>query len=387
MKLLLTLGFMLITFASQSIWVTFSPVLTNVAEDLGVQTSLVGYLAVLYPLLFLILTIPSGILLDRNFRLWLTFGSVATFLGGTLRILMPYSYQWLFICQLFAAIGQPFLLNGFVPFASRLYEKRRALVISVMSLSMYLGTIFALAAGYHLYMVGGIETLIIPSAFVSILGILFFLLGTFFAKQSLSASSDFVFRVREVVGKRDLWLLGCILGLGVAVFDNLATWLQPALESVNLGRYAGEAVALTIVVGLIGVTFIPSLISKLEMRANYLRSIIPMITVFFLILSSYHEVYALYGFLAISGFLMIPAYPLIMDWIGRFHGKEIHGSATGFVGFVSRIISVILMFLAPGFIGSAKAYFIFLAMATALAFLFALMLPNDRKFRACHDKV
>ncbi|MEM4503678.1 MAG: MFS transporter, partial [Archaeoglobaceae archaeon] len=91
MKLLLTLGFILITFASQSIWVTFSPVLSNVAEELGVQTALVGYLAVLYPLFFLILTIPSGILLDRNFRFWLTFGSVATFLGGTLRLLMPYS--------------------------------------------------------------------------------------------------------------------------------------------------------------------------------------------------------------------------------------------------------------------------------------------------------
>lgn len=385
MKLFLTIGFILITFASQSIWVTFSPVLTNVAEELGVQTALVGYLAVLYPLFFLILTIPSGILLDRNFRFWLSFGSVMTFLGGTLRLLMPYSYAWLFICQLLSAIGQPFLLNAFVPFASRLYEKRRALMISIMSLSMYLGTIFALATGYHLYTAGGIEMLITPSAVVSFGGIVLFLAGILLIKASLSASG-FAFRIKEVVGKRDLWLLGCILGLGVAVFDNLATWLQPALETVNLGRYAGETVALTIIVGLIGVTFIPSVVSKLEARAIYLRCIIPLITVFFLVLSSYHDVYVLYSFLAISGFLMIPAYPLIMDWIGRFHAKEIHGSATGFVGFISRIISVALMLLAPNFIGSAKLYFVFLAIATALAFFFALMLPNDRKFRAYHDK-
>ena len=222
MKLLLTLGFILITFASQSIWVTFSPVLSNVAEELGVQTALVGYLAVLYPLFFLILTIPSGILLDRNFRFWLTFGSVATFLGGTLRLLMPYSYAWLFSCQLFAAIGQPFLLNGFVPFASRLYEKKRALMISIMSLLMYLGTIFALATGYYLYTAGGVEMLIVPSAIISIAGILLFLAGILLIGQDLSATG-FAFKIRDVVGKRDLWLLGCILGLGVAVFDSLAT--------------------------------------------------------------------------------------------------------------------------------------------------------------------
>ncbi|MEM0330740.1 MAG: MFS transporter [Archaeoglobaceae archaeon] len=385
MKLLLTLGFILITFASQSIWVTFSPVLSNVAEELGVQTALVGYLAVLYPLFFLILTIPSGILLDRNFRFWLTFGSVATFLGGTLRLLMPYSYAWLFSCQLFAAIGQPFLLNGFVPFASRLYEKKRALMISIMSLSMYLGTIFALATGYYLYTAGGVEMLIVPSAIISIAGILLFLAGILLIGQDLSATG-FAFKIRDVVGKRDLWFLGCILGLGVAVFDNLATWLQPALETVNLGRYAGEAVALTILVGLGGITFIPSVVSKLEARTIYLRCIIPVVTAFFLILSSYHEVYVLYSFLAISGFLMIPAYSLIMDWIGRFHGKEVHGSATGFVGFISRIISVALMFLAPNFIGSAKLYFLFLAIATALALFFALMLPNDRKFITHHGK-
>jgi len=155
---------------------------------------------------------------------------------------------------------------------------------------------------------------------------------------------------------------------------------------VNLGRYAGEAVALTILVGLGGITFIPSVVSKLEARTVYLRCIIPVVTAFFLILSSYHEVYVLYSFLAILGFLMIPAYSLIMDWIGRFHGKEVHGSATGFVGFISRIISVALMFLAPNFIGSAKLYFLFLAIATALALFFALMLPNDRKFITHHGK-
>lgn len=52
MSHILALGLILITFASQAIWVTFSPVVTNVAEELNVSKELVGYLAVLYPPLF-----------------------------------------------------------------------------------------------------------------------------------------------------------------------------------------------------------------------------------------------------------------------------------------------------------------------------------------------
>ena len=120
MKTLAIIGYVITTFASQSIWVTFSPISTYAAEKLGVEVAYIGYLAVLYPTFFLILTIPSGLLLDRSLKTWLTTGAVLTALGGVLRLVNEASYTWLFFCQLLAAVGQPFLLNGFVPFASHL---------------------------------------------------------------------------------------------------------------------------------------------------------------------------------------------------------------------------------------------------------------------------
>jgi major facilitator 4 family protein len=376
---LITVGFILITFASQSIWVTFSPVVTNVAEELGVQKELVGYLAVLYPLFFLILTVPSGILLDRRFRFWLSFGAFMTFIGGFGRLLMQ-NYEWFFVCQLSAAIGQPFLLNGFVPFASKLHEKRRALIISILSLSMYLGTIFALATGYALYISGGIDLLILPTAMISTLGMATFGIGMFYFKETRSEGVSFSFA--RVTKKRDLWILGCILGLGVAAFDNLATWLQPALDTVGLGEIAGNAVAIAIVMGLLGILIIPNAFSKRSMRTIYIRTIIPLIAAFFGILAVRQDTIVIYSFLSISGFLMLPAYPIIMDWIGKFHEKDIHGSATGFVGLVSRAISVAMMFAAPLFIYSASAYFSFLTAIVVAALIFSLLLPNDRRLTA-----
>ena len=380
---LILAGFVLITFASQAIWVTFSPAVTMVAREIGVSAKLIGYLAVTYPLFFLILTIPSGMLLDRNFRFWLFFGALMTFAGGAGRIAAYTSYTWLLACQLLSAIGQPFLLNGFVPFASRLYEGRRSAIISVLSLSMYLGTVFALLSGYELYTYGGLLYLIAPSALLSFLGFLLFISGMGHLRHV--KVEGYTVSLSDVVRRRDLWLVGIILGLGVAAFDNLATWLQPALETVDMGRIAGDAVALSIVLGLAGVALIPGFIAGRNWRTLYIRTIVPLITIFFAILAFVQTEMLLYVFLALSGLLMLPAYPLIMDWIGRFHEKSIQGSATGFVGLVSRTISVFLMFTAPYFIYSAEAYFSFLTAVVLTAFIFALILPDDRKIVRGHS--
>ncbi|WP_457591823.1 MFS transporter [Geoglobus sp.] len=379
-RFLAVAGFVLTVFASQAIWVTFSPVVTDVAAELGTPVELVGYLAVTYPLFFLLLTMPSGLLLDRNFRLWLMFGAVLTFLAGAGRLLSLHSYTWLLVCQLFGAVGQPFLLNGFVPLATKVNEERRALLVSVFSLSMYLGTVFALFTGVELYRAGGILFLSLPHALISVLGLALLAAGITSLGEGVSGVR--VVGLKSVLARRDLWTIGVLLGLGVAAFDNLATWLQPALRSAGLESVAGDAVAVSIIAGLVGVAFIPDRISRAGKRARYLRTIIPVIALLFIILTFAVNSTLLFAFLAISGFLMLPAYPIIMDWIGRFHEKEVHGSAAGFVGLVSRAISVALMFLATAFIYSARVYFGFLTAVILLAMVFAMLLPKDEEMEA-----
>ncbi|WP_333638887.1 MFS transporter [Pyrobaculum aerophilum] len=378
MKTLALIGYVIITFSSQSIWVTFSPISTYVSKELGVEVSLIGYLAVLYPTLFLILAIPSGLLLDRDLKTWLTFGAITTALGGILRTVAPTSYTWLFICQLLAAIGQPFLLNGFVPFTSHLYPRKMSTVISLLSLFMYLGTIFALASGLAIYKLSGLYGVITIHALISAIGITTFLAGHK-AIQKTPSHQPYRISLREVIDKKDLWIIGGIIGLGIAAFDNLATWLQPALSTVGLEEVAGTAVAIAIISGLIGVTFIPSLIASKNYRTYYLRFAAFTAGVIISTISISLSPIYIYLSLLIAGFLMIPAYPLLMDWIGKFHKKEIHGSASGFIGLLSRIISVIMLLIAPNFINNAINYILFISSLILVAFLITLLLPNDKK--------
>lgn len=377
MKSLLTVGFILIVFSSQAVWVTFSPVLTLASQEIGTSVEMLGLLAVTYPIFFLILTLPSGLLLDKDFKRWFLFGSFTTFFAATGRLL-SFNYYWLLACQLFGALGQPFLLNAFVPYASQLYGERRTIIISILSLSMYLGAVFALATGFKLYTVGGLYLLILPVALIAVIGMSFILI--FITKIEFTKTEKFTIEQFGVVIKRkDLWIIGAILGFGVATFDNLATWLQPVLSSVGLESVAGDVVALTIVLGLIGITIIPDKIARKNLRTIYMRSITLLIVVFFVILIFAINDLLLFAFLGISGLLMLPAYTIIMDWIGKFCDKEVHGSATGFVGLISRAISVALTLGAMHFISTTRIYFTYLTFPISITFILTLLLPNDHK--------
>jgi len=375
---LLFLGFALIVFASQAIWVTFSPILTYASRDLGVSVTVLGFFAIAYPIFFLVFTVPSGILIDRDLRKWFLFGGVVTFAGGSLRVVMPDSFSWLLACQLLGALGQPFLLNAFVPYASRLYEKSRPLVVSVLSFSMYLGTVVALAIGLQLYEAGGIMMVSLPVAAVSLVGIILILAGSGAVTNSQQvARRNIRDEMKSIIRRRDLWILGMVLGLGVAVFDNISTWLQPVLQTVGLGQIAGLAVAATILSGLVGVVLIPNVIAARNKRTPYLRAIVLVVFLSFLTLSFLTSELSIFALLALSGLLMLPAYPIIMDWIGRFHEKEVQGAATGFMSLVSRVLTSAFTILAVFVIQGAQVYFTYLAVLILGAAVFVFLLPKD----------
>ncbi|HEX3691829.1 MAG TPA: MFS transporter [Solirubrobacteraceae bacterium] len=56
------------------------------ARHYGVSVSAIGWLAEIFPLLYVVLAIPSGILLDRWFRPMLAGGGALVAFGGLLRL-------------------------------------------------------------------------------------------------------------------------------------------------------------------------------------------------------------------------------------------------------------------------------------------------------------
>ena len=61
-------AYSLVCAATQVLWLSYAAITTETARRYGVSVGAVGWLAEIFPLLYVVLAIPAGILLDRWFR-------------------------------------------------------------------------------------------------------------------------------------------------------------------------------------------------------------------------------------------------------------------------------------------------------------------------------
>jgi hypothetical protein len=78
---------------------------------LGVSVSAIGWLAEIFPLLYVVLAIPAGRLLDSRFRPSLAAGGGLMAGGGLLR-LGGQTFAWAMAGQLAVAVAQPVILSA-----------------------------------------------------------------------------------------------------------------------------------------------------------------------------------------------------------------------------------------------------------------------------------
>ena len=71
--------------ATQLLWLTFAPLTTASAHHYHVSETAIGWLAELFPLLYVVLALPAGRLLDRSFHRWLAVGAGADRAGRASR--------------------------------------------------------------------------------------------------------------------------------------------------------------------------------------------------------------------------------------------------------------------------------------------------------------
>ncbi len=104
-------AYSLVCAATQVLWLTYAAITTETARRYGVSVGAVGWLAEIFPLLYVALAIPAGILLDRWFRPALAAGGALVALGGLVR-LGGETFAWAMAGQVLVAVAQPVVLSG-----------------------------------------------------------------------------------------------------------------------------------------------------------------------------------------------------------------------------------------------------------------------------------
>ena len=257
--------------ASQLLWLTYAPVTTAAAEHYGVSVAAIGWLANVFPLLYVVLAVPAGIALDRDPRRALAFGVALTALGGVMR-LGGAGFGWALAGQLLVAVAQPFVLNAITGVAAVVPARSRPTAIAVGSAGLFLGMVLALGAGA---VVGGdnLRALMVGEAVVAVLAAAAYLVVRRRAPEPDRVEATGVGELRRVWTDPVLRRIAVLAFLGFGVFVALITWLQALLEPRGVSEAAaGTIVTVAVAVGAVGSTVVAAVLERRAVEVTLLRT-------------------------------------------------------------------------------------------------------------------
>ncbi len=368
-------GFALLVATTQLIWLSFAPSTGSTARSLGVSEGAVGDLAVVNPVLFVLLALPAGRLVDRRLRGTLAAGALLTLAGALLRLPHPDSYAWILSGQLTASVAQPLVLTATTALAARCFPARqRALAITAATAAQFVGILAAALSGPVLVAGGGLERLLLVHAVLAgvaaavVLGLLWVVDAALPAPQPHPWST--VLRDRVVLS------LAALLFVGVGVFNAVATWLDAILEALGHPGVAGQLVALTTAFGVAGAVLLPGWAAARGRRRELLIVATATTVAVFAALAALHSVGIVAVLLAVDGFVLLAGLPVALEWSEEHLGSALAGATSAVLLLAGNLGGVVFVLLVQPAVSHPTVAFGMLAIATVPSVIAATRLPK-----------
>ena len=370
-------AYALLAASTQLLWLTFAPLTTASAHHYRVSETAIGWLAEIFPLLYVVLALPAGRLLDRNFHRWLRAGALLTALGGLVR-LAGDEFAWALLGQLLVATGQPFVLNAVTKVAGEHLPPRlrphgiaigSAAVFAGMLLALVLGTVFG---GRH------ITALLEVQAAFAVLGALAMahqLRGRGPGGAEDAAVSVRLLALREVWAQPNVRVLAGLLFLGFGVFIALTTWLQALLHHYRVSSTtAGTLLVGMVLAGALGAGALPPLVVRAHAERRTVAAAVAVAASGALVLAFEHAVAVDAVALVAIGLLLLTLLPVILELSERGGGASagtvtalmwLAGNAGGLV--VTLLVAVLVHHPAPAFVALAVISLLAVPLVRALS--------------------
>jgi MFS family permease len=359
--------FTLLAAVTQLLWLNFAPLIGLVCKRYGVSELSATLLVLVFPLLYVLLSIPAGMLVDRKgYRFTVGWGGVATALFATLRI-WDDTFAMLLIAQLGIAAAQPFVINGISKLVADWFpEEHGAIATGIGTVGMFIGMAVALAATPSLVAGTSLRLAMVVFAIVSWGSAgLFWIFGRERTAARVAASAEGP-ALAPLLRQRDLRLLFVLAFLGLGFFNALTTWLEPILAPNGFDAEAAGAVGGVLIAGgIVGSIVIPALSDKTKRRKPFLIAcaLFAMPLVHPLCTTTRHGLaYALGGAL---GFLLLPAFALLLEMCSERAGRQHAGNATGLLMLMGNAGGVVMTLLVDVARGAFSSYIAAVWLLTA----------------------
>ncbi|HPU13125.1 MAG TPA: MFS transporter [Aeromicrobium sp.] len=372
----LALGaFALLAMATQILWLTFAAVTPQTADHLGVSEGAVGDLAVINAAFFVLLAIPTGRWMDRNYTRALSAGAIFTALGAIVRALGPDSFAIILAGQAIMSVGQPLVLNATTKIAARHFPPtEQTAAISVASGSQFAGILIAVLSSSWLVSTGGFNLLLSAYAVIAVVAAALVLLSLRLAahptdvltKTSLSwAKSD-----------RLLWKMAALLFVGFGMYNGIATWLDSILVDFGYKDLAGPVIAAMTLAGIVGAAVLPNVAAARDARRTVALTATAILAVVMVTLAFTQPPWLVYFGLIMVGFTLMGTLPVVLDWSEVHVGPALAGTATGLLLMAGNLGGVAVVLTVQIAIGRPQTALLVMALWAIPGFIVAWLLPR-----------
>ncbi|HEX9104447.1 MAG TPA: MFS transporter, partial [Polyangia bacterium] len=331
----LVLGsYALVVGMSQLLWLNFAPLLSLVQARYGVGELAASALLLVFPLLYVVFSLPAGALTDaRGYRFTVGVGAAAMVLFAALRI-FDSRFWILFVAQVGLAVAQPFVVNPISKLVADWFsEKQGAIATGLGTMGMFVGMATAMASTPAMVSAWGLRaTMAAFAALTALVALLFALFGHPNPRQPARATTTSEPHLRVLWRDRELRLLCVLSALGLGVFNGLTTWLEPMVAPHGIdAEHAGLLGGMLIVAGIVGSVVVPGLSDAARRRKPFLVACAAMalLTIYPLCTSGrFGLALAMAG---VHGFFFMPAFALLLEMSTNIAGAAAAGAATSLI--------------------------------------------------------
>jgi predicted MFS family arabinose efflux permease len=358
---------------SQMLWLNFAPLITQVQKMYGVNEFMASSLVLVFPLLYLLLSLHSGSLIDRRgYKFTIGVGGVITLIFSCLRIYTG-SFWVLLLAQTGIAIGQPYIMNGISKLVADWFDRcETGMATGLGTVGMFLGMAVGMAVTPLLVSNMGMQKTMLVFALITAVSVAAFLV---FSRENepaaqKAAGEGILLDSWALFKIKDLAILFAMSFLGLGFFNGLTTWLEPILAPNGISaEKAGLIGAFLIFGGIAGSAIIPTLSDKFGRRKHFTMFCFFATLLFVYPLCTDAHLTRLIIFSGLVGFFLLPGYALMLAMTEEISGAERAGMTTGILmlaGNAGAVVVVIAMEMVKGGAATWKNA-VFLMMGLLLA--------------------
>jgi len=344
------LSFMFITIMNQMNWITFAPMMKDVALIYDVSEDMILYLLTAsFMIVYIFMNYPATWAIDKyGLRNGTGFGVILTGVFGLVRAFAP-NFTILAIAQIMIGVGQPFLLNSFTKVAINWFsEGEKATATGIGTMAVLMGIVLGMFVSPKIFFDQGLDYLLMIYGILSFVAMLIYLVLV--KDQPKQAPNQYVGKVAfDYAGMKSLFknrsfnLLLIILFAGLGAFNAITSEVDILFSKFDDPEAPGIVGGVIIIGGILGAAILSIISDAKQKRKIFLVIATASATILSLFLTSLDS-YTLTLIVAfVFGFLLVSALPIALVYAAELTFPVSEEASNGLLMTLGQVGGILLL--------------------------------------------